>query len=498
MSQVDEVLELLEQGNLQSAFNKCQSIVNKNPADANTQHLLGLIYAKQGEINAAIEHFKLAIKLDPTQAIFHNNISNAYKLLGELELAARHLHEALQIAPNNAESFNNLGSLYYTQGDIKRAMQQFEKAIRLNPGSWEAHYNLANCYIKQDMVLQAISHYQTVLNLNPEHSNAKLNLAMSYVINNDYIQALPLLIEVATLYPQHAELQGHLAEAYLNLGKTDEALQQYIKAVALDPNRPAWQHNLGVLYLRSGQKESAKEHFTNALALQPDNSTAKHMLAALSANDDSIIQQAPTEYVKLLFDQYAGYYNEHVTQALKYSVPELLRQAINKYITLSTKQQVILDLGCGTGLCGVYFRDLARDIYGVDLSPTMLQEASKLGAYDGLCCANILQTIPGVNQAYFEIVLAADVFVYIGDLHNLFGMIHSSLQPQGLLAFTIEDQQHNHTYILQTTGRFAHAQQYIAHLCQEYGFTIETNDAITPRMHDNQPIAGRLYVLRKV
>lgn len=494
MTTIQDILALLKNNAVQVALDKCLSMVNNNPADADAQHLLGLIYAKLGNINSAITHFKIAIKLDPRQAIYHNNLSNAYKLSNNLELAIRHINEALYLAPNNAESFNNLGSLYYTQGEIKRAILQFEKAIRLNPVSWEAHYNLANCYIKQDMVLQAISHYQTAIKLNPLHRDASLNLAMSYVVIKDYAAALPLLIEAANNNPKHAELQGHLAETYLNLGQTDNALQQYIKAVALEQNRPAWQHNLAVLYLRSEQTELAKQHFEIALKLQPDNHTAQHMLASLNASNTT--KAAPSAYVKLLFDQYASYYNQHVTKTLQYAVPQLLRQAIGKFITNTTKQQYILDLGCGTGLCGIYFRDVARYLLGVDLSPTMLIEANKLGAYDALCCCNILELIPGLNRQCFEIVLAADVFVYIGDLDIIFSQLVSIIKADGLLLFTVEEQTANSTYTLQATGRYAHAQEYISNLAKLYGFTIETNDPITPRMHNEQPIAGRLYVLR--
>lgn len=494
-TQIPEVLELLEQGDLPQALTKCKNIVNNNPTDANAQHLLGLIYAKHGDLNKAIEHFSLAINIDPKQAVFHNNISNAYKLLGNLEQATRHLNEALHLAPNNAESFNNLGSLYYTQRQIALAIPQFEKAIRLNPHSWEAHYNLANCYIKQDMILQAISHYQTAIKLNPAHSNAKLNLAMSFIMVNDNESALPLLIEAATNDPQNAELQGHLAEVYLNLGQTANALEQYRKAVALDANRPAWQHNLGVLYLRVNQKQEAKQHFLRALELQPDNPTAQHMLAALdSTNTDS----APPEYVKQLFDQYATYYNQHMTKSLHYVVPQLLRQAFGKFVTNSTPQQYILDLGCGTGLCGVYFRDIARFFVGVDLSPSMLLEAKNLGAYDALCCSNITETIPGLNCEYFDVALAADVFVYLGDLGLIFSMLKSALKPQGLLLCSVEEQEQNSSFILQESGRFAHSQAYMDSLCATYGFKIEISEAITPRMHENQPISGRLYALRKI
>lgn len=493
MSEIKIILDLLSANKLDVALKSCQELIIKYPNDANLQHLLGLIYAKMEDINTAISHFNLAIKIDPNQAIFHNNISNAYKLIGNFEFAVRHLHTALQIAPNNAESYNNLGSLYYSKGDINNAIPQFSKAIRLNPNIWEAHYNLANSFIKKDMVQQAIQHYITVLKLNPKHSYAKLNLGMAYISINNYQQALSLLEESTNVTAQ-PELIGYLAECYLHTGKIEQAINAYKQAISLQPEMAAWHHNLAILYLRKQEQALAKKHFNIAFNMQPDNKIAQHMLAALNVNTTA---NAPSEYVKSLFDQYADHYNQHVKNDLQYNVPIQLRHAINKFINDATAQQYILDLGCGTGLCGIYFRDLAKHLIGVDISPNMLMEAKKLGAYDLLCCCNILETIPGLNLEYFDLVLAADVFVYIGDLNNLFVMLYSSMRNNAMLAFTIEENFDTDDYILQVSGRYAHSHNYIKNLSERYGFIIKTDEAITPRWQAGAPIAGRLFVLTK-
>lgn len=496
--QIQDILNLLESNNLQEALKLSAELASNQPDDPAAQDLFGLILAKSGKVNLALERFQRALDLDPTQVLYHNHISNTYKLLGNLDLATRHLHEALRCAPNNAETYNNLGSLYYTQGQIQDAIPCFEKAIRLNPNSWEAHYNLANCFIRTDLIFQAIEHYNSVLDLNPNHKNAKVNLAMAYVSLHDYTTALPWLIAAAKDNPQHAELQGHLAEAYLDLGKSAEAINQFNLAISLDPNRAAWYHNLAVLYLRDKQHDLAHKNFALSLKLDPENQTAKHMLTALNKtpvdSKNNMINSAPTEYVVDLFDQYASYYNEHVKSKLKYKVPESLRHAISNILGENAKQQNVLDLGCGTGLCGVYFRDLAGFMIGVDLSPVMLAHAKNLDAYEGLCRCNILQTIPGENMHVFDIVLAADVLVYIGDLQPIFILVKSALRVDGKFAFTVEESNSNSDYELLTTGRFAHKPEYISKLCEYNGFKILTQESIILREQDNKPIQGCLFV----
>lgn len=492
MQHIAEISLLLADNQLSAAQQECTKALQQNPNDPEVLQLQGIICAKLGDLTAAIHNLSLAIKLDPTQALYHNNISNAYKLTGQLDLAIRHLHESLRLNPNHAESYNNLAALYYTQCQFSQAIPLLEKAIRLNPYSWEAHYNLANCYIKTDKSILAISHYEKVLKLQPQHNNAKQNLAMALVNNQDYTAALPLLIEVAADNPQHAELQGHLATAYLEVGKSNEALTQYEIAVGLDPSRAEWLHNLAVLYLRAKKTDKAKEYFERSLKIEANNPTAQHMLQAL--NNEIQSSTAPETYVSDLFDQYAGYYNQHVRNNLNYQTPQLLRQAIGKFINDQTALQNVLDLGCGTGLCGIYFRDLAQFLIGVDLSSGMLAHAKSLGAYDGLCRCNILQAIPGQNQYVFDLILAADVFVYIGDLLPLFALLISALRIAGKIAFTVEELPSGEFKLL-STGRYAHSKEYIGQLAQQLGLKILVEDRIVLRQQEGEAISGLLYVL---
>ncbi len=494
-SWLQDIAKLYQTNQLDLALKKCSLAQEQHKDNADLLQLHGLICAKLGNMQAAIHAFSQAIKLVPDNAIYHNNLSTAYKHIGQLDLASQHLHEAVRIAPNNAETYNNLGALQYSQGQITAAIPLFEKAIRLNPNNWEAHYNLANSLIKSELVMQAISHYQAVLRLDPNHANANVNLAMAYVSLKDYTSALPYLQRAAAANPQHAELQGHLAEAYLDLGNHAAAIDQFCNALKLEPTRAEWHHNLAVLYLRTKQNDQAKQHFEQSLLLQPDNPTASHMLQALGAtNKQDTADTPPSAYVADLFDQYASYYNKHMREDLKYNVPLLLRHAVNKFFSASSKTINVLDLGCGTGLCGIYFRDLANFLVGVDLSAQMLAQAKSLGAYDGLCRCNIMQVIPGYGRPVFDLVLAADVLGYMGNLTAIFSAVAGTLRAEGKFAFTIEHLKHEADFQLQTSGRFAHHDNYIQKLARENGLDIIINDDIVLREQENVPVTGRLYI----
>ena len=84
----------------------------------------------------------------------------------------------------------------------------------------------------------------------------------------------------------------------------------------------------------------------------------------------------------------------------------------------------VLDLGCGTGQAGAWVKDYARSMVGVDLSSAMLSEARRKGLYQELYEMSITEYVDsvvskgdnGCSSSTFDVIVAAEVFSYIGDL----------------------------------------------------------------------------------
>jgi SAM-dependent methyltransferase len=75
----------------------------------------------------------------------------------------------------------------------------------------------------------------------------------------------------------------------------------------------------------------------------------------------------------------------------------------------------VLDLDCGTGLFGPQLRPLARTLTVIDLLSNMLKKGEQRQLYDHLICGDIAEFLDTQSDA-FDLAVAADVFVYIGDL----------------------------------------------------------------------------------
>lgn len=449
-----------------------------------------------------------ALEKDPENASIHLDLSNVYLSLKDIDRAKQHLYQALRINPNYAEGYNNLGRLFYKQRLFKDAIPLFEKALRLYPTYFEAHYNLANSFVQLNNYDRALIHYQNAVSLRENHYDARHNLGMVLFEAERYSEAeihLQMVWE-ATKYIASGLILGQI---YLALGKVENAKKLYEWLIAKEHTLTEAHHNLGILFLWAHEYEKARKQFETVLRYDPSNETARHMALALKEENEDAAHQAPTQYVKDLFDQYADHYDHHVKEKLHYQAPFQLRNAIGKKFGEKLKAGRLLDLGCGTGLSGVYMRDLATDLVGIDISAKMIEKAQTLGAYDELHTIEILEYLKEAPSNPFNFIIASDVFVYCGDLAPIFAGVVKHLVWGGVFAFTTESLEMENLNVestqtkilknfkLQKTGRFAHSMDYILQLAKQHALQMEWEEKVVLRKNNEIDILGRLYILKR-
>ena len=203
--------------------------------------------------------------------------------------------------------------------------------------------------------------------------------------------------------------------------------------------------------------------------------------------------KAPASYVRALFDDYADYYDNHLMVELAYAGPNLLRGAVDR--RLDGRSPLVVDLGCGTGICGPLFRPLAETLIGVDLSPDMLARAEARGIYDRLVEADLVRYMAQAEDQV-DLCLAADVFVYIGDLAPAFRAIAAALSEGGYFAFTTEAGA-GRDWTLQRSGRYAHGRDYILSLARQCGLIVVSVEAATLRTQRGEPVTGDVWLLQR-
>jgi predicted TPR repeat methyltransferase len=157
--------------------------------------------------------------------------------------------------------------------------------------------------------------------------------------------------------------------------------------------------------------------------------------------------------------------------------------------------QSMLDLGCGTGLAGKVFRPFAAQLVGVDLSPAMIARAQAKGDYDRLVVGNLASFLAEAiaNNTKYDLVVAADVFVYINDLAPVVAAIAGVLAPGGTVAFTVETHSSGGVELLPTL-RFAHGASYLRDVIAGAALKPIVLETATIRTEKGAPVNGLVVV----
>jgi predicted TPR repeat methyltransferase len=179
---------------------------------------------------------------------------------------------------------------------------------------------------------------------------------------------------------------------------------------------------------------------------------------------------------------------------LQYRTPEYLHDALTRVISADKGSLTILDLGCGTGLCAPFLRPWAKRLIGVDLSAKMIEKARHRKLYDELIVDDMLVSMKNSTNR-FDLICAADVMVYVGDLDAVFRAAKASLGTTGWFAFSTEHLDGEENYLLRTSGRYAHSPRYIRDLAARHGLAVMNLETQVIRMEADQPITGDIFIL---
>jgi predicted TPR repeat methyltransferase len=276
-------------------------------------------------------------------------------------------------------------------------------------------------------------------------------------------------------------------------GRFDVAIRCYKKILDLDPDYDdaIWglaEANYGNRHL----KEALKWYKTYG-DKYPEDPEARHMVAALGGGPKP--SRASDDYVRETFDHFAEDFDKQLLEDLEYRAPKLIHGLFREVSGGTPEDLDILDAGCGTGLVGLDFKQYARTLIGVDLSPEMLKLAKARELYDELReeeLAACMRDLP----ARFDLIVAADVFCYIGDLSETLSAAHIALKPGGILIFSVEAQS-KRGFTLTGSGRYAHKPAYVQKSSKTAEFSEIIGRTDTLRMEYGDPVKGYLTALRK-
>lgn len=352
-----------------------------------------------------------------------------------------------------------------------------------------AHGSQALRHYRDGQLDEAIAEFRRALDASPGDPHLQYNLATVLHARGKPADALAVLEDALTTNPTEARLHFGRACVLQAVGRIGEAVGAFRDAVALQRDYvDAW-YGLATAQQSQAEYADASASYLRVVALRPEHPAARHMLDALAGEASD---NPPPGFVRGLFDRYAPRYDDHLTRTLKYRAPELVASALQAAIG-SRQGLEVLDLGCGTGLSGAVLGPIAGRLTGVDLSPSMLEMARSRGCYDELRCVDLIEFLDAAVPTSFDLIIAVDVFNYVGSLGPVLEGAARLLRAGGTLAYTAELSE-GHGYGLAPTGRYQHSLAYLINLRERLGFRELAMSREVIRVEDGAPCDGLVAV----
>ena len=509
-------------GRLRQAEVRYRALLEQDPSNPVAAHWLGVLLVQAGRAGEAIPLLERAVAARTEDAGYVNNLAHAYLGAGRMGEAIEAFDRALALEPGRVETLYSGGVARLARRspqDAPDALSLLQKAREAGMESPDLDQQTGIALLMTGRAPEAIGAYQRAIEKKPDSAEAHFHLGVAYRHAGNVPEARNALAKAGELQPMYARAFQAQAALEAEAGKFEESERLLRKVIELRPDAKEAYQALGVVLqkmgrqneatlafiqsVRAGQKESAASaqssqtqseaiaELERKLTLTPEQAALHFQLAKQTSIAPPA--QIPTSSVSGLFDRYADLFDEHLRGKLEYRAPELIVEAIRE--TRPAKLLDVLDLGCGTGLCGPLLRPLSAKLAGVDLSPAMIEKAKERGVYDRLEAADMIEVLQRAPAAY-DLLVAADVLMYLGDLAPTFEAAAAALRPGGLFAFSVEVGTGERFQFNQQTHRYTHAKSYVQHLAQIFGFRQERLDEIDVRKEAGKPVKAYRIVFR--
>lgn len=453
-----------QQDELTAAQSSCNQLLEKHPRNFNARQLLGLVHLKADRFHAALEQFKHAEEAARSQ-----------------KLAPRFL---AQVLSNKALTLEHLNR-------DDEARTALEEACRLQPSELAFTLNIIALLDRcrdYEAVLDYLAETPAVQHI-PETRLPRLRALRSTGATHLAIKWANLWLNENTDTDICAEWLGlqikNGASVRAALEQLSLSTEISIDAVHLS----AWADYLG----EEGETEVSLTLYRTLLELQPEHPVARYLVDAAQGQ---VSPEVSAAYIEAVYNSNADAFEERLVGKLNYNAPNLIADTLSQLPQQLTAPVLVGDIGCGTGLMGEALKAHWPDcvLEGCDLALGMLKLAKRKRLYKSLKRSDAKAWLESRADT-FNLITAADVLIYIGEVGPLFKAVAQALQSNGLFAFTVE--LGNDDLILQANGRYQHGHNYLAKALAGAGLVEDSSQEFNLRQENNQWIKGLLVIARK-
>ena len=455
LKDIQEIVTLYNQGDFSNGIKRCENIFDSNKTNPIFLYIFGL---------------------------FHHSLSNQEKAISLYK-------KSLEIKPDYIDALVSLGRLH-VESDFEESFFNFNMALQLNEQSVDILNCLGDLHFKYEKYEQAKEYFHKALTHNQLDNVSMSNLGICLYRLGDTENAITNLQKSLEIEPNYISALNNLAVIYMDLENYQEGLGLLQKVISLDKNNYLANKNAGLLYTKLEDFEKAKIFLENALKYNKDDDELNFIYASV---DNKTPKNAPLNYVESLFNNYAKNFEISLTKQLDYKFPKKMCEFVINCNDIPNTFDNAIDLGCGTGLSGEVFRDYVDFFTGVDLSNNMLDIAKKKKIYDELLTGDICNILKKSTKKY-NLFIIADVFVYIGELQDVFSQIKNRSEEGAAIIFSTEHLEDGYYKLVKQ--RYRHSKNYIEKILKQNNFNLIDFKTEKLRKDKDSYITGGIYLAK--
>lgn len=178
--------QLLEAGNIESAYQLLSSFCNSEKANAEAWYLLAGTSAQLGRYQEVADACRKTIELDNNNSQARYNLGLANFKLGNFTDAISAYQAALDINPDSASTLGNLGAAWLESGKPNQAIECCKQAITLDKNLVAAINTLGIAYRESGCYRDSLEMFERGVNTNPENPEVNWNRALAYLKCGNY------------------------------------------------------------------------------------------------------------------------------------------------------------------------------------------------------------------------------------------------------------------------------------------------------------------------
>lgn len=287
-------------------------------------------------------------------------------------------------------------------------------------------------------------------------------------------------------------------------------------------------YNLGLFHLKNANIADAKFRFSMVIKMRPDFAEAHYNLARchlFDLNPEKAITQLkksleiksdfkeaefrlkfiqkqvdhtsiPLQVISEDYDCLALQYNSFMLEQIGYDAPEIVANYLKDY--LESNSQVI-DLGCGTGLAGIYLSKIQKinNLLGIDISSKMISETENLEIDESKVYSEVIKldfnNLDSLKRK-FNIIISLLSVGSSPDIDQFFNQVSKICSKNTIFAINcimseVDNYSFNYDY-----GYFSYTKEYLESYFQKYNWEIIKFEEIK-LFKDNTK--GLIFILNK-